>query len=1026
MATMIWLRMWFVLMVFSWGGFTSAGSAAALTPPPGRLSLKAYGPDQGLANPVVWSMVQDGRGFLWAGTEDGLFRYDGTRFQGWTLKDGLPASLVEHLCLGLDGTLWVGTYAGLAARDANGIQPHGPQVGLPATRITGLGVEASGRLWVATKDGPYWRTPSGRFEAVPGWPHGTPAAMAISPLDSSVVMSFTLQGRHGIRRWRGGQWQDLILDPAPRDVVEAITIAKDGTLWARSLTQLWSAPRQASRLIALSPALPPVNQKPCLYLDPTGRLWIPTARGVSTLYEGRREDLSEKDGFTPKVIHSMLLDKEGSLWIGGNDLSRVLGGGIVRHYLMAQGLASDVIWCSLRDASNRLVVGTDAGLCVSTSDGFKVVPGTLGFQARSLSLGLDGAIYATGHPAVLRWDPARNTIQRFGAESGFQPEGRAFRLRFGPDGFLWIATEGAGLIKATLKAGGLRFEQEVVTEGDSRERFTDIWFDAHDRLWAAGSSGLAVKDEGVWKRFTTRNGLKNNQTAFVRSRADGTILLGYFGAPSLTHIQYEQGRFKLLGHFDDVFPKEEVIYFFGEDANKGLWLGTGQGVYLLSASGGLDHFGRNDGLVSENTSNMSFFAEADGTVWFGTTAGLHRFDPVPYKGVPSPPATAILDVRFGDEIILGEGLATRSIPSASSTVAIRFAAPSSIREGAVQHQVRLLGFENEWYTSPNREERYPKLPPGKYTFEARARIGSGVFGPAAAWSFEILPAWYQAWWFRALLLIGFLGAVAALVRWRVASLRASNRMLEEVVTARTQELQCANELLRNQSLTDPLTGLHNRRFLDVCMPEDEAQTKRQHFNLKGGRAERMMLNIDMLFLMVDVDHFKAVNDEYGHKAGDLVLQQVAEQIRRSTRNTDTVVRWGGEEFLVVARNACRKEANILAERIRSFVAEHEFDLGNGSTLRRTCSVGFAFFPLAIDRADDLSWEAVVNLADRCLYAAKHSGRNAWVGLLAAEDMDRDSLDIRLQAHLEDYIASGNLKVLTSHSEGIRLNWNLHK
>jgi len=188
----------------------------------------------------------------------------------------------------------------------------------------------------------------------------------------------------------------------------------------------------------------------------------------------------------------------------------------------------------------------------------------------------------------------------------------------------------------------------------------------------------------------------------------------------------------------------------------------------------------------------------------------------------------------------------------------------------------------------------------------------------------------------------------------------------------------------------------------------------------------MTMNIDILFLMVDVVFFNMVNDEHGHQAGDLVLQQVAELIRRATRNSDTVVRWGGEEFLVVARNTCRKEANILAERIRSFVAEHEFDLGNGSTMRRTCSVGFAFYPLAIDRADHLSWEAVINLADCCLYAAKRSGRNAWVGLLAGENLDTDGLDTRLQAHLEDYIASGHLKLLTSHTDEVRLDWNQQK
>ncbi|MDP2876072.1 MAG: diguanylate cyclase, partial [Holophaga sp.] len=868
-------------------------------------------------------------------------------------------------------------------------------------------------------------TSTGRFEAVPGWQNGTPSAMAISPSDSSVVMSFTQQGRHGVRRWKEGQWQDLAFDSAPKDPVEALAISKDGTVWARSLTQLWSAPTHSSPLTAFSPALPPVNQKPALYIDPAGRLWVSTMYGASTLHEGRRQDYTERTGFTPKVIHAMLQDTEGSLWIGGNDLFRVLGGSVFQHYLVANGLPSDIVWCSMRDATNRLIVGTDAGIAISTPTGFEVVPGTQGFQTRSLSRGPDGAIYATGHSAVLRWDLSRNSVQRFGAESGFQPEGRAFRLRFGPDGILWIATEGAGLIKATLKNGRLYFEQERVAEGDARERFTDIWFDARNRMWAAGSHGLAVKENGQWRRFTTKDGLKSNQAAFVRTRSDGTILLGYFGAPSLTHIQYEQSRFKLLGHFDDVFPKEEVVYFFGEDAKKGLWLGTGQGVFLLSAEGRLDHFGRNEGLVSENASNMSLFAEPDGVVWFGTTGGLHRFDPSLYKGEPEPPRVGILEVRHGQDSVQGEALKKLSIPSKNSTVVIRFAAPSSIREGTVQHQVRLVGFENEWHASPNREERYPKLPPGHYTFEAKARIGSGAFGPVAAWSFQIQPAWYQTFWFRSLMVIGSLGAIAALVRWRVAALRASNRMLEEVVAARTLELQRANELLRNQSLTDPLTGLHNRRYLDVCMPEDAAQAARQHFDLKNGRAERMTMNIDILFIMVDMDHFKMVNDEYGHHAGDLVLQQVAELIRRATRNTDTVVRWGGEEFLVVARNACRKEANILAERIRCFVEDHEFDLGNGSTLRRTCSVGFAFFPLAIDRADCLSWEGVVALADRCLYAAKRSGRNAWVGLLTGEGLDPDSLDLRLQAHLEDYVASGHLKILTSLPEGTALDWNLH-
>ncbi len=1012
-----------LLLAGAWG--LRAQPPAVLNPPPGRLSLKVYGPEQGLANPVVWSMVQDGQGFLWAGTEDGLFRYDGARFHGWTMKDGLPASLVEHLCFDETGTLWVGTYAGLAAKTPEGVRAVGPESGLPATRIMGLGVGMGGRLWVATKEGPFWRTAEGRFQAVPGWPGGTPTALAVSKTHSRAWMGHTHQGRHGLRAWEDGTWKDVELEPRLQEPVGALAQGKDGTLWIRSLSRLWSLGSGSHQGKDAHPTLPPVHQQPSLYVDPRGRLWVPTARGVSRFDGTTWDELTEQVGFTPKVIHSMLFDQEGSLWIGGNDLYRVLGGGIFRHYNRSHGLPSEIVWCSLRDATGRLVVGTDSGLCVATPTGFSVVPGTQGFQVRSAALGPDGAIYATGHAAVLRWDPRGGSAQRFGPESGFQPEGRVFRLRFAPDGTLWIATEGAGLLRAKPEAGRLRFHPEEVTGGNPRERFTDIWVDAQQRMWAAGSGGLAVKEGGTWRRFTKDHGLKNNNAAFVRSLHDGTILLAYFAAPNLTQIRYDQGRFQILRHFDGIFPADKVIYFFGEDARRGLWLGTGQGVYLLLPDGRLEHFGRNEGLASENTSNMSFFAEPDGTVWFGTTAGLHRFDATLYTGAPQPPRTAFLEVRFGSQRVPGGLLGPMALKASQSTVEVQFAAPSSIREGKVEYLVRLVGFENDWHPSPNREERYPKLPPGRYTFEAKARIGLGAYGPAMPWSFEVLPAWYQTWWFRSLVVLGTAGVIMGLVRIRLRALSRRNRMLEEVVAARTLQLQEAIDQLRNQSLTDPLTGLRNRRYLGVCLPEDLAQVQRRHFDLKRQRSERMALNIDMLFLMVDLDHFKSVNDEYGHHAGDQVLQQVADLIRRATRNTDTVVRWGGEEFLVVGRNTCRKEASILAERIRTFVAGHTFDLGNGQTLRRTCSVGFAFFPLAIDHPDDLSWETVVSLADRCMYAAKRSGRNAWVGILAGENLDNENLSMRLQVHLEAFISSGQLKLLTSLPEGARLDWNLH-
>jgi len=200
-----------------------------------------------------------------------------------------------------------------------------------------------------------------------------------------------------------------------------------------------------------------------------------------------------------------------------------------------------------------------------------------------------------------------------------------------------------------------------------------------------------------------------------------------------------------------------------------------------------------------------------------------------------------------------------------------------------------------------------------------------------------------------------------------------------------RRLQAANRTLADMSLRDPLTSLANRRYLTTRIAEDLAQIHRMQ---RLGRQEegkaRLALNIDVIFLMIDLDHFKHVNDTYGHAAGDQVLKQMAGILTHAMRDSDTVVRWGGEEFFVVAKHTSRAEAHVVAERIRSRVEAHPFDLGTGQTIHKTCSIGFTSYPFFRNHPSRVAWEKVVELADQCLYAAKASGRNTWVGVHEAD------------------------------------------
>ena len=132
-------------------------------------------------------------------------------------------------------------------------------------------------------------------------------------------------------------------------------------------------------------------------------------------------------------------------------------------------------------------------------------------------------------------------------------------------------------------------------------------------------------------------------------------------------------------------------------------------------------------------------------------------------------------------------------------------------------------------------------------------------------------------------------------------------------------------------------------------------------------------------LVVDLDHFKTINDSAGHAAGDAVLRQLRDLLKAASRSSDIIVRWGGDEFLLVARDLSGDGLVELAERIRSKVASHVFEIGEGRVVRTTCSVGFACYPFFREQLDALSWEQVISVADRALYVAKASGRNAWVG-----------------------------------------------
>jgi len=255
----------------------------------------------------------------------------------------------------------------------------------------------------------------------------------------------------------------------------------------------------------------------------------------------------------------------------------------------------------------------------------------------------------------------------------------------------------------------------------------------------------------------------------------------------------------------------------------------------------------------------------------------------------------------------------------------------------------------------------------------------------------------RIWW----LLAAVFALASAVVFLLYRKVRQTNAQLEE-----------KNQELKQQSARDPLTGLYNRRHFQECMRAYQEPDRRSSSSSAGGDM------VSALFLL-DVDHFKHINDTWGHGAGDAVLREIASALRDILRETDMIVRWGGEEFLAFLPAVPRASLDEVARRLLTGIPARTIDY-QGTTLSAKVSIGFAPFPLV---RGDISWERAVNVVDMALYLAKGHGRNRAYGVrgfkrsddAAMREIEQDIEAAWRAGHVEMSIVTGTMPELRAVS-----------
>jgi diguanylate cyclase len=235
----------------------------------------------------------------------------------------------------------------------------------------------------------------------------------------------------------------------------------------------------------------------------------------------------------------------------------------------------------------------------------------------------------------------------------------------------------------------------------------------------------------------------------------------------------------------------------------------------------------------------------------------------------------------------------------------------------------------------------------------------GVLGSIALFGFGFAPD--TAWPTTTLAFLstaGYLIITANASYVRNQQLRATREQLrlgEQALQRQLAEIQILQAKLKEQAVRDPMTGLFNRRYLDTIVPHELARCARD--------------GVPLCIMMMDIDHFKRVNDTYGHQGGDEVLKALASVLTDSVRVSDVACRYGGEEFLLLLPNMPVENALLRAEQWRAAFASTAVEFG-GVTIRATVSIGIACYP-----DDGCTSDVLIRCADLALYRAKAEGRN---------------------------------------------------
>lgn len=970
-------------------------------------SVRGFTDREGLPQNTVHAITRDALGYLWVATQDGAARWNGREWLTIDMPDREVSNYVRSLAATKDCTMWFGREAGgLVRLRRDPLHPvprresftvFGAEQGLPASRVNGVLEASDGTIWAATSGGGAARLVGERFETLRDGLDDLRLWVIAEVEDDGGQKRLMAGGEGGLYVLEGRRWSKVDLG---RQTLSGSVNSLLQTRDAAGVRSLWVGTYgsgvlrvRGGRVDAFGPE-EGLQSRLVTTLAAARRgageaeIWAGTRdAGLFRLAGGRFKPVPL--GPSISEVYWLFAAGEadpGALWVGTRAAGLLrLEAGSWLALDRSSGLPADQVLGLLetKDRDGRPVhwVGTANGLAVIRGSRISVegaAEGLPGPQVLALAelreQGRPPEIWASivGLGLVRRvgqrWErvdawPAFNADHGAWLLASTTPEGAAV---------LWVGTERSGL--ARMQAGrwsvirqrdGLPSDHVVsLLETETRGKRT-LW------VGTRGGGVAAILDGRVAGAWNRGSGLPNDDAlALAELRLAGgrrELWVGTRAGVARRDLDAASPSWSRLGVALTPSGPAGTVLSIGEDRTGRIYLGTQRGVVRLTPLArpepgaeefASERFGVVDGLPSA-TANWKQLVDSRGRVWIATTGGIALLDPAHEAAFAAPRAPLLIEraqaTSTGLPIEHGAAL-----PFGARDVLFEYALLTPRRGDAVRYRTKLEGYDEElsaWVSGT--QKAYTNLPARDYVFRVEARDAAGLrSGPVELeFSVEASP------WLRpeavALQALSFLGLATLLVRARERALRRRAQELEALVAERTRQLQEANAQLEQLSVTDPLTGLANRRALEA-----HAEGEWRRIARAGG---------SLAFVMVDVDLFKTYNDSLGHMQGDECLRQVAAALLRlAQRPGDLVARYGGEEFACLFVGLEREQTPAHAERLRATIEELALPHPASSVARVvTISLGVAW----ARPAPSGDWRGVLAAADAALYRAKQGGRN---------------------------------------------------